>query len=109
MGVIRYALNHTKKTFFDLDKFTDLDTADLPLTEDSLKLIFEDFGSDEDYKAEVIDNLLKFEAEEIITDCNDEVPDDYVSAGGIYDEDNEYIGLTWDEIISRLFKRKNNV
>lgn len=112
MGVLYYALNRTKKQYYELGK-TPLDKQDwsngytnpsdfpLPFSVEDLTKALDKVWPDCDNRKRVIAELMAMSVEDVVSDYEDGMDDcgDYVCVGTIYTapEHQDAIGKTHDE------------
>lgn len=104
MGVLYYAVNHTRKELVFLNKWSVVLDNDqdgercLNLSDDILNSC--DGYPHETFWRAFIEKLRAFHAEEILDDSSDSVDErcgDYVIVGSRFESDDKYIGLTMDQ------------
>jgi hypothetical protein len=104
MGVLYYAVNHTRKELVFLNKWS------LVLDNDAdgnrvLNLSDEVLRSSDGYRMEnfwrsFIEKLRAFGTEDILSDSSDDVDErcgEYVIVGSRFESDSKYFGLTLDQ------------
>lgn len=104
MGVLYYAVNHSRKELVFLNKWSlVLDTDDegnRVLNVSDAILRSSDGYPHEKFWRSFVEKLRAFQAEAILDDSSDDVSEschDYLIVGSRFESDNKYIGLTLDQ------------
>jgi len=109
MGVLYYAVNHTRKELVLLNKWSIVLDNDgegervLNLSDEVLKS--SDGYPHEKFWRSFIEKLRAFPIEAILNDSSDDVSErcgQYVIVASRFESDNEYIGLMLDEYYDRI-------
>lgn len=101
MGVCYTAINHTKKTYYELGKrlsFWQID--EWPATEKQIHDAVFDTVSPEQHQIglalRIVKDLVEMQVEEIYNDTRDDVDEDYMCLGSVYTCNRaDKAGLTW--------------
>lgn len=102
MGVLYYAINHTNKTYYELGKSMSLwQIENWPAADKQIHDAVFDTMQPENHHIglalRIVDDLQKFQIEEIYNDSSHCVDDDYVCAGSVYTQKADKAGLTWEQ------------
>lgn len=102
MGVLYYAINHTRKTYYELGKGLSLWQIDeWPATDEQIHAaVFDTMQPEQQHiglALRIVKDLQQFQIEEIWNDSSHTVEDDYLCMGSVYTQKADKAGLTWEQ------------